>query len=214
MARKTALSDDPLENIVHWLQQHVRTVSITAGAVVVAAAAIWVYRASEASKRERASTALYAAQAPLMEGNTPAALAELQKVVQRYGSTSSGQQAVLLVAQVHYNQGQFAEGIAALEGARGSASREFAASMDALIAAGHESQGAFDKSAEFYRKAASEAVHDVERMQYETFEARALMTAGDPGAARVIWEKLATDESKAFALEARIRLGELIGAGK
>ena len=212
--RTTAISDDPLENFTTWLQINAKPVGIVVGVLAIATAAILVFRASEASKRERASMALYTAQAPLNEGKLPEAATELQKVVQRYGGTLAGQQAALLLAQVNYEQGKFAEGLAALEKARGDASREFAASMDGLIAAGHESMGNHDKAAEAFASAAREAEHTTDRIQYEASQARALMAAGKLEAAKEIWTRLASDETQPFAQEARVRLGEIAGAGK
>lgn len=212
--RTAAISDDPMENFSAWLQMNAKPVGIVVGVLAVATAAILIFRASEASKRERASVALYTAQAPLGEGKLPEAATELQKVIQRYGGTLAGQQAALLLAQVHYEQRQFAEGLAVLEKARGDASREFAASMDALIAAGHESAGNHEKAAEAFGRAASEAEHSTDRIQYEASQARALMSAGKLEEAKVIWTRLSADETQPFAQEARVRLGEIAGAGK
>ena len=107
--RTAAISDDPMENFTAWLQMNAKPVGIVVGVLAVATAAILIFRASEASKRERASAALYTAQAPLSEGKLPEAASELQKVIQRYSGTLAGQQATLLLAQVHYEQRQFAE---------------------------------------------------------------------------------------------------------
>jgi predicted negative regulator of RcsB-dependent stress response len=207
-------TDDPLENAITWLRIHSKPIALVVGGIVLPAAAIMVYRASEASKRERAFDALYAAQGPISEGKLTEAGSELRKVIQRYGGTSAGQQAVLLLAQLEFEQNRYDEGIAVLQSARGSASREFAASMDALIAAGHEGAGNHDQAAEAFAKAASSAVHASDRAQYEAAQARALMSAGKLTEARAIWSRLAEDESQPVSQEAQVRLGEIIGAGK
>ena len=213
-SHRSSYSDDPLENVGHWIQDNAKPVGIGVGIVAIATAAIFVFRASEESKRERASVALYTAQAPLTEGKLPEAATELQKVVQRYGNTSSGQQAALMLAQVEYEQGKFAEGIAALEKARESASREFEAPMEALIAAGYESTGDHVKAAEAYGRAAAAAVHELEKTQHEAAQARALMAANRMDDAKAIWTRLGEDETQPIAQEARVRLGEILGASK
>ncbi len=213
-SRRSSFSDDPLENVTHWFQENAKVIAIGVGAIAVAVSAIMVYRASETSKRERASMALYAAQAPAVEGRMDEAATELQKVVQRYGGTTSGQQAALLLAQLYFDQGKFAEGMSVLEGARGSASREFAPSIDALIGSGYELTGEHEKAAESYGRAASAADFESDKAQYQTFQGRALMAAGKLDEAKSIWEKLAANESLPFAQEARVRLGEIVGAGK
>lgn len=213
-SRTAAISDDPLENFTLWLQANARMIGIVVGILAVTVASIFVYRASQESKRENAFAALYEAQAPLNEGNMPQAATELQRVVQRYGGTSAGQQAAMLLAQVQYEQRQYAQGIEVLEQARGSASQEFRASMEALIAAGHESTGALDQAAEAYSRAAEAAVFPADRAQYEASQARALMSAGKLEEAKAIWTRLAQDETHPYFQEARVRLGEIAGAGK
>ena len=212
-ARKTAkYSDDPLENLATWLQVNAKPVGIAVGAVAVVVAAVFMYRTTQLNKRENASTALYAAQGPLSQGNFDEAKTQLGRVVQRYGSTPAGQQAALLLAQVHYEQGQYAEGIASLEAARGSASAEFRPSFEALIAAGHEAAGNFDAAAEQYGRAASSARMESDRIRYEAAQARAYMSGGLMDQALPIWTRLSQLEGDPIAQEARIRMGEILGS--
>ena len=98
-----------------WLQAHGRQVGI--GAIVVAAivAGTWVFSRSNATKAAGASRALGDAQRSVASGNLPLAAADLQKLVQRYGSTPAGTQARLLLAQVNFQQGKVAEGLKILD---------------------------------------------------------------------------------------------------
>jgi tetratricopeptide (TPR) repeat protein len=203
------ISDEPLEQVASWFQANSKALLIGAGGIAIAVAAVFAYRSMDASKREQASTALYEAQAPFTEGKFAEARSALEKVVQRYGGTASGQQAVLLLAQVMYEQGQYAEGIRVLEKARGSASREFAASMEALMAAGHEGMGDHAKAAEHYGKAAEAAVLAADKGQYRASQARSLMAAGKLDEAAKLWTELAAEEGSTFGQEAKVRLGEI-----
>ncbi|MES2522183.1 MAG: tetratricopeptide repeat protein, partial [Gemmatimonadota bacterium] len=213
-AQTAGLSDDPLENAADWFTVNRKLIAIVLTSVAAVAALIVVFRYMEASKREKASTALYQAQAPLSQGNSAAAETQLQRVVSNYGGTSSGQQAALILAQLRYDAGKHAEGIAGLESSLGSASDEFKPAFESLIAMGYEAQGKYAEAADHYGKAAASAKFDGEKAQFEASQARHLMQAGKLEEARKIWEKYAQREDQPLFQEARVRLGEIAGAAK
>ena len=206
-------SGDPLESAAHWLQANGKLVGI--GAAVVAALGLGVYgiRASDAKKAANASTALYAAQQPLYENRTDEARTALQEVATRYKGTSAGEQAVLLLAQTYFDAGDFDAGIKALEDSRSGASSAFAASMDAMLAAGYEGQFEFEKAAAAYAKAATSAGSDTERDGYVLSQARALVRAGKVAEATPLYQALLDDDGSPYAQEAAVRLGELQATG-
>ena len=206
------ISDDPLENASMWAQSNARPIAIALGALAVLAAGIWGFRYMDASKREKASAALYRAQVPFQQGNMAAADTALAKVADQFGGTSAGQQAVLLLAQARYEQGDFPGGLKALEAGLGSASDEFKPAIHQLMGMGYEAQNQFEKAAESYGRAAGAARFDGSRGEDKAAQARALQAGGKTAEARTIWEELADKESMNFAEEARVRLGELTAA--
>jgi predicted negative regulator of RcsB-dependent stress response len=207
------LSDDPMEKVGDWFQSNSRPIGMIAGGVALAAAAIFGYRAISASQAAKASTALYAAQAPMADGKLDEAATALGKVSANYGSTAAGQQAALLLAQVQFDQKKYVEGIAGLEKAAGGATADFKSSMEALIATGFELQGKMADAADHYGKAASAAKFANDKFSYQASQARSLMSAGKNAEAKKLWEELAKSENQS-AQEANVRLGELAGAGK
>jgi predicted negative regulator of RcsB-dependent stress response len=204
-----SLSDDPLESVTTWLQVNSKPILFAVGGAAVVAASVLVYRSTTASTREKASAALYQAQGPFTEGKFDEARTALEKVASRYASTASGQQASLMLAQVLYEQKKYDEGIKALETALGSASADFKASMEAMIAAGHEFKGDMGKAAEHYAKAAAASAFAADKQSYEASQARSLMAAGKTADARKIWESLAQLDGAPVQQEANVRLGEL-----
>jgi predicted negative regulator of RcsB-dependent stress response len=204
-------SDDPIESFTTWLQLNSKPLLMGVGAVAVTVAAIMVYRSTAASTRAKASLALSEAQVPFAEGKTADAKKALEKVIARYGTTGAGQQAAVLLAQVQFEEKQYDAGIKGLEKARGAASADFKAGIDAMIASGYELKGDFAKAAEAYGKAAAASAFDAERRGYEASQARSLMSAGKTADAKKIWEKLATYEGETVGQEAAVRLGELAG---
>ncbi len=207
-------SDDPLESATLWLQANGKLVGIGVAVVAVIGLGIYGVRASDAKKQANASTALYAAQGALYQGQADSARVALQGVIDRYGSTSAGEQAVLLLAQSHFDAGEFAEGIAILEEARSGASASFSASMDVLLAAGYEGQANFEKAAEYYDSAAKAAGSSAERDAHRLAQARSLMRAGKDAEAKVLFEELRSKPGSPYAQEAAVRLGELMASGR
>ncbi len=208
-----SLSDDPMERFGDWFQSNSRPILMVVGGVAIAAVAIFGYRSFSAGQATKASTALYAAQAPMAEGKLDEAAKAFERVSQSYGSTAAGQQAALLLAQVQYEQKKYAEGIAGLEKAVGGASADFKASMESLIAVGYELQGKMAEAADHYGKASAAAKFDNDKASYKASQARSLMAAGKNDEAKKLWEELAKAENQT-SQEANVRLGELAGLAK
>ena len=206
------LSDDPVENISDWLTANAKPVMMGLGGAVLLGVGIFGYRYLSESKVAEASAALYRAQAPMLEGKYPEAQGQLQQVSTRYGGTSSGQQATILLAQVLYEQKNYQTGINVLDKARSEASRENAPAFEAMTAAGYEGLRDFAKAADHYGKAADAASFRKEKAQYHASQARSLMLAGKSDLAKPIWKELLESPDLQFSQEAHVRLGEIAGA--
>lgn len=201
--------EEPLERFAHWLQANAKLIGYVVGGAAVIGAGVLYYRSSQETKRVKASAALYEAQEPFAAGKFDEARTALEKVVNRYGATSAGQQAVLLLAQAAYEQDKYDEGLKVLNGAISSASSEFKPSMEALIASGYEMKGDFAQAADHYAKAAAATPFEADKYTYQASQARSLMSAGKNDEAKTIWESLATLDGQSVQAEANIRLGEL-----
>ena len=203
---------------VDWIQRNSRLVGIGAALVAVAAAGWWFYLRSADIKRVNAERGLNQAKQSLAAGNAALASTDLQRVATRYKGTAAGAQAAMLLAQINYQQGKFAEGVQALEpyqseGAAGAS----LSSIWALVADGQASQGKLEDAAASYRKAAEATDLAGVKALMMAKSARSLMAAGKNAEAREIWQALVDDPDAAVVQnEATIRLGELTAqpAGK
>jgi predicted negative regulator of RcsB-dependent stress response len=213
-ATTARLSDDPIENATDWFTSNRKPILTVLGVIAAVAALILGYRWWDASKREDASVALYQAQVPLGQGNAKDAEPALERVVNRYGGTAAGQQAALVLAQVRYENKKYDAGIKGLEDALGSTNDDFKAEFEQMIAMGYEAQGKREQAAEHYGKAANAARFDAEKAQYQAAQARQLAAAGKSAEAKAIWEQLGQREDLPVYQEARVRLGEILGAAK
>jgi hypothetical protein len=201
--------EERTESALEWMQLHARQLAAAAVVVLLLAAGVWFYRASERTRAETAGRSLAEAQEAFNAENLTLAENDLKKVVQRYGGTQAGKQAKLLLAQVLFQRGQYQKGIDEVKPLTSERDKYLVATAYSLTAAGYEELGKFAQAADGYRKAADNASNTGTKYTYLAGAARALTSAGDTTGARKIWSTLAEDASNPSAAEARVRLGEL-----
>jgi predicted negative regulator of RcsB-dependent stress response len=206
-ARQRYGSDD--DSITDWALLHRRELTWALVAVAVLLGGFWFYNRSQSIKAQRAESAYFQARQAAASGNLQLAASDLRKVVTRYEGTRSGTQAALMLAQTHFDQKQFKEGLEVLKKVESSASDDFKPSIHLLEAAGYEELKDYTAAAERYKLAAAATEFPVDKAKYQAAAARDYMAAGKPNEAKAIWTELAKDEAHPEAAEARVRLGEL-----
>jgi predicted negative regulator of RcsB-dependent stress response len=210
MAKKAGPDvEERVDSFVAWLELHSRELMYASIGLLVVAGGFWFYRQSNQKQAQSASAALTEAQSAVMSGNLPLAQSSLEKLVQRYGSTPSGAEARVLLAQVHYDKGEYQQGMKELEPVTSDKDAYTAAAAINLSAAGLEQSGKYAEAAAEYEKAAAKAPYKIDHDVYMASAARALTTAGKTEDAKKIWSALANDDQSAAAPEAKVRLGEL-----
>jgi hypothetical protein len=202
---------DDEDSIGEWLALHKTALGWAALAVVIVVGGGWFYERSETLKSERAEKSYYQARQEAALGNSALATADLKKVADRYPKTRAGVEARIFVAQMDYDAKKFKEGISELKTAESNISSgdDFAPTVHNLQANGYEELKDFISAADQYRLAAETSRFPNDKGRYRAFQARALMSAGKRADALAIWEDLAKDEKSPFALEAKLRIGEL-----
>jgi predicted negative regulator of RcsB-dependent stress response len=206
-ARQRYGSDE--DSIGDWALLHRRELTWGLIAVAVLLGGFWFYNRSQSIKAQRAESAYFQARQAAAAGNLQLAVSDLRKVVARYEGTRSGTQAALMLAQTHFDQKQFKEGLEVLKKVESSAADDFMPSIYVLEAAGHEELKDYTAAAEQYKLAAAATEFPVDKAKYQAAAARDYMAAGKPNDAKAIWTELAKDEAFPEAAEARVRLGEL-----
>jgi predicted negative regulator of RcsB-dependent stress response len=203
-------SDNLAEGILNWLTANRLYVGVAAATVVVAALTYWFMATSRQNATASATRDLNRAKQSVMVGNAELATADLQRIVDRYGSTAPGGEAALILAQAHFEAERVQDGITVLERAVSKAPEAMRPSIRALLADGRSQSGQHAQAARDYEQAASGATLPVERAGYRAKAARAHAAAGDTAKARDIWTALQADAKLgAVAAEARVRLGEM-----
>lgn len=192
-----------------WIQANNRALTIGGGVVVIALLGGWFYMRSGELRRLNAERMLNQAKQSVAAGNAPLAQADLQRVASRYKNTPSGAQAAMILAQMQYDAGQYAEGLQTLNPFR-TVGGDLQASVLSLIGDGQLASGQATEAAETYKEAAAATTLVGEKTVYRSKAARALMAAGKTNEARELWQQLADDpDAQLVHAEAQIRLGEL-----
>jgi predicted negative regulator of RcsB-dependent stress response len=202
-------TEERFDAFVDWLEIHSRGVMYASIGLLVIAGGVWFWRQSNARQSESAQAMLGEAESAVASGNVPLAQSDLEKLVQRYGRTDAARQAHVLLAQVHYDRGEYQQGIQELKVVTEDNDAYTAASAMNLSAAGLEQAGKFADAAAMYQKAAQKAPYRTDRDVYMASAARALTSAGKVAEAKKIWSDLAKDDQSPANAEARVRLGEL-----
>ena len=199
------------QTFVDWTRINSKFLTIGAVVIVVAAGAYWFYLRSQQIQATNAEKALMSAKQSIGAGNLSLAQSDLQKVYARYGSTTAGIQAALLLAQVNYDGGKFQDGISLLEKISGSsAAAGVEPTIRSLIGDGHMQMRKPAEAAKEYDRAAEESPHETEKAFQKAKAARAYEAAGNAAKAREIWTSLLNDpKNQGMGAEARVRLGEL-----
>lgn len=209
-ATSAAPRADRVETFLDWFRINSRMIAAGAAVVALAGLTYWFITRQAQNKAANADRQLQIARQSLLTGNAALAATDLQRVVQRWGDTPAGVQSAMLLAQIHYDKGEYQKGIEVLRKAAGDADASNKASLEALIADGESQLNKFDDAAASYRRAADAAAFTGQKAMYMASRARALQAGGKTQEAQAAWTELATrPEYSLVAGEAKVRLGEL-----
>ena len=197
------------EALKDWVSSRSRPLMIGAAVVLVGVAAVAFSRSSAQRKNARAEAALMTGQSAFYSGNTAQAKTDLGSVISRYAGTASSSQAAMLLAQIHYSEGKYDEGIKLLTDAAKSAPGPFRAGLAEMIGSGYADSKRFAEAAEQYTKASELAEFATEKDIHLAEAARVLLASGKDAEARKIWERLASNPESVVQNEAKVRLGEI-----
>jgi predicted negative regulator of RcsB-dependent stress response len=198
--------EDTTESMLEWARENSR--ALTIGLVVIAAIIVGttLYRRSVVTRESRADQALMGARQSYQSGNIPLAQSDLQKMVVRYDGTPAADQGNMLLAQLLFDQGKYADGLKQLDKVSGGDSK---AAAEAMRGTGLELTGKPAEAVQHYLAAADKAPMPADKDAYRADAARVLGATGKTTEAIKIWSALAGDDKSFYSAEARVRIGEL-----
>ena len=202
-------SPDRAEAAFEWLQDHSREAFWAGVAIIVLAGGVWFYRLSQQAQARNASAALDDAEAAIASQNIPLAQSDLEKMTRRYAGTTAGKVGLVLLAQVHYQKGEYQQGVDALKPLTSANDRYFTPGALSLAAAGMEQMKNYPQAAALFQQASEKSQFESDRAVNLSAAARNLLAAGKVEEAKALYTKLAADPEGFGSAEARVRLGEL-----
>ena len=206
------MGSDAGDRAVEWVTHHGRRITIGAAAVVLLGGGVWFTREARIRKEEFASRELSQARTAASAGNFQLAASDLSRIVSMYGQTPAGQEAMVLLANVHMQQGQAALAVAQLQDFlnRGP-QREFVGPAAGLLGKALEALGDFSRAADAYQRAADAVGYSMIRSQYLIELGRVAWTAGDTARAAAAYERVIEEheDDPAAVTEAKFRLAEM-----
>jgi len=209
--RPTASPSSRSQTFLDWAQINMRWISLGVVVVAVAAAGYWFYLKQQQNREVNASRALLQAKQSQGAGNAALAQTDFQNVISRWGNTSAGVEAAMLLAGDLYDAGKYQDGVNVLEKeAKVDAARPSLPSIYSMIGDGYSQLKKMPEAAKAYSQAADAATSQKAERAYQLAKAaRAYDSAGNTAEAKRIWTELANGDVPAVAAEARVRVGEL-----
>ncbi len=194
-----------------WMTHHGRQLTIGAVALFLVGGGVWFTQTAQVRKENFAARELVQARTAVDAGNFQLAASDLNRLIGTFGRTPAAQEAVLLLANVHLQQGQAALAAAELQDfLKGGPQREFSAPAAGLLGSALEDLGDFSRAADAYQQAADAIPYAMIRSQYLMDLGRAASTGGDIARAAAAYERIIEDNEDPQAVaEAKFRLAEI-----
>src|SRR5215213_2133778 len=112
--------DDRTESAMDWARANTKPIAIGVGVIALVAAA-WFFTNQWRDRRaDAAEVALNRARQSYGQGNLPLAQTDLRRVITRFGGSSAGSQATMLLAQTFFEQAKPDSGLKVLNDGKAS----------------------------------------------------------------------------------------------
>ena len=209
--KQESVGSDAGDRAVHWFAQNRRRVTIGGSIAVLIGGGAWFTRSASVRQEMFAEGELSQARVAAQSGNLQLAASDLGRIINLYPKTGPGQEAVILLANVHLQQSQPELAVSELRDLMSRGPESHLESPAAgLLGNALEELGRFAEAADAYDQAADGVGYDYIRSMYLMEVGRAAGLAGDTGRAAGAYETIIDEDQDAATVgEATFRLAEL-----
>ncbi len=207
-----SVGSDAGDRAVQWIGHHQRRVMVVAAIAFFIVGGVWFTQSARVRRETFAAAALSQARVAAESGNLQLAASDLGRIIITYGKTGAGQEAVILLANVHLQQSQPDLAVSELRDllSRG-VEPHLRGPAAGLLGTALEELGRFGEAADAFEQAADNVPYELIRGPFMMDLARTAAAAGDTGRAAAVYEAIiAADENSQGAVEAKFRLAELL----
>ena len=210
-AKDHSVGSDAGDRAVHWFQENRRRMTIGASIVVLIGGGTWFTRSARIRQERFAEGELSQARVAAQSGNLQLAASDLGRIINTYPNTGPGQEAVILLANVHLRQSQPELAVSELRDLMSRGPEAYLEGPAAgLLGNALEELGRFAEAADAYDQAADGVGYDLIRSMYLMDVARSAALAGDTDRAAAAYETIIEEDQDETAVgEATFRLAEL-----
>lgn len=174
-----------------WARRNIILISVVSVVAVLALAGTFWYRADQARQLDDAAIAFLPVEQAVMSGDEGIAARELQAFIQQYGATPYGDEARLLLAQVHLRGGRTAEAIEVVRPVAAQLDRSPVGAQAALLlAAAQEAEGQREAAIQSYLEVGSRARMEFRRQEGLLGAAALREEIGDEAGAAELYRRL------------------------
>jgi tetratricopeptide (TPR) repeat protein len=213
---KDDLRVDPLMaqtgHTVDFMKSHSRLIMAAGAIALVVAVGVVLVRASSERAEEKAAGMLAEARSDIAKGALDPAAARLSDLLEFHGGTPSGKMAVLVLADVRFAQGQYAEAEKWYRQAAGTYGKDALTGLAAQrgLAASIESQGRTEDAIAMYQDILKLPLEPLVQADIQMDLARNYLKAGKNEEAERLFQEIAdANANPRVAQEAEIRLAEV-----
>jgi len=205
------VGSDAGDRAIQWLAANRRRITIGGSIVFLIGGGAWFNRSARIRQETFAEGELSQARVAAQSGNLQLAASDLGRIINLYPNTGPGQEAVILLANVHLQQSQPELAVSELRDLMSRGPEPYLEGPVAgLLGSALEELGRFAEAADAYEQAADGVGYDLIRSMYLMEVARAAVLAGDTGRAAAAYETIIEeDQDPATVGEATFRMAEL-----
>ena len=193
-----------------WASRNRQTLTVGLIAAAVALIGLLWFLSYRSGQAERAATELTRIRATVQSGNTALAITDLEKYVDSYGGTATGDEARLMLAQQYLLSGQSDKAVSTLEEIDANPADAEGAQASLTLAAAYESAKSTDRAEQLYLSISDKAPYLYMKQEALDNAARIRLAKNDPAGAAELYQKAVdmTPESNPERDVFSLRLGE------
>ena len=210
--KQSSVGSEAGDRAIQWFTRYKQRLTLGAVTVFLIGGGVWFTQSARVRRETFAGLELSQARIAAESGNLQLAASDLSRMITTYAKTGPGQEAVILLANVHLRQSQPELAVSELRDLLSRGPEDYLVGPAAsLLGAALEQLGRFGEAADAYQDAADGVGYSMIRSQFLMELARTAALSGDTDRAVAAYQTVMEEggDTTATAGEAKFRSAEL-----